>query len=130
MSGSFHEWSKDKIVEDCKHRTIAPNPGGVVLQLGYSTSETNSFALHTGPTIYQTRRGRVEGSRVTVPFNMLPFEHATANLLSNIMDFRGFDSSNMLILRGGILMSIGDFPEIMGQRISVAINLVGRLGVS
>ena len=26
------------------------------------------------------------------------------------MDFRGFDSSAILILRGRILMSVGDFP--------------------
>ena len=35
----------------------------------------------------------------------------TANLRTNMMDFRGFDSSIILILRGGILMSIGYFPE-------------------
>ena len=35
-----------------------------------------------------------------------------ANLRSStkILDFRGFDSSRILVLRGGILMSIGDFP--------------------
>ena len=32
---------------------------------------------------------------------------STANLPTNIVDFRGFDSSITLILRGGILMSIG-----------------------
>ena len=31
----------------------------------------------------------------------------TANLRTEILDFRGFDSSRVLILRGGILMSIG-----------------------
>ena len=31
------------------------------------------------------------------------------------MDFRGFDSSIILILRGGILMSIGIFPESLSQ---------------
>ena len=36
----------------------------------------------------------------------------TANLCTKILDFRGFDSSRILISRGGILMSIGDFPEI------------------
>ena len=33
-----------------------------------------------------------------------------ANLRTNIMDFRGFDSSIILNVRGGILMSIGNFP--------------------
>ena len=37
---------------------------------------------------------------------------------------RGFDSSIILILRGGIIMSIGNIREIISQRI-----LVGRLGV-
>ena len=43
----------------------------------------------------------------------------TANLPTNIMDCRGFDSSITLILRGG-----GEFPESSSQAI-----LVGRLGV-
>ena len=34
-----------------------------------------------------------------------------------------------LIIRGGILMSIGDFPESLSQAILVGIMLVGRLGV-
>ena len=35
----------------------------------------------------------------------------TANLRIKILDFRGFDPSRILILRGGILMSIGNFPD-------------------
>ena len=54
----------------------------------------------------------------------------TANLHTNIMDFGGFDSSIVLILRGGILMSIGDFEEDLSQAMLVGIMLVGRLGVS
>ena len=50
---------------------------------------------------------------------------ATANLGTNTMDFRGFDSSISLILTGGTLvMYTGDFPESLSQAI-----LVGRLGV-
>ena len=59
----------------------------------------------------------------------------TANLRTNIMDFRGFDSSIILILRGGmiIIMSMGDSPQSFSQsilvgRILVGIILVGRLG--
>ena len=52
-----------------------------------------------------------------------------ANLRTNIMDFRGFDSSMILRLRGGILMSKGDFPESLSQASLVGIMLVGRLGV-
>ena len=53
----------------------------------------------------------------------------TAHLRTNIMDFRGFDSSIILILRGGIPRPIGDFPESLSQAILVGIMLVERLGV-
>ena len=53
----------------------------------------------------------------------------TANLRTNIMDLRGFDSSRILILRGGILMSIGDFPESLSRANLAGIILEGRLGV-
>ena len=52
-----------------------------------------------------------------------------ANLRTSIMDFGGFDSSIVLNLRCGILMSIGDFPESLRQAILVGKMLVGRLGV-
>ena len=53
----------------------------------------------------------------------------TANLRTKILDFRGLDSSRILILRGGILMSIGNFPEIVSQPVLAGMILVGRLGV-
>ena len=52
-----------------------------------------------------------------------------ANLGTKILDFRGFDSSIILIFRGGILMSIRNFPYNLSQAILVGIILVGRLGV-
>ena len=55
---------------------------------------------------------------------------ATVNFPTKIMDFRGFDSSIILIIRGGIFMSVADFPESLSQAILVGIMLVGRLGVS
>ena len=54
---------------------------------------------------------------------------ATANLRTKIMDFRGFDSSNILIVRGGIPRPIGDFQEGLSQAILVGMILVWRLGV-
>ena len=54
---------------------------------------------------------------------------STANLRTKILDFRGFDSSRILIVRGGILMCVGNCPEVLSQRILVGIILVGRLGV-
>ena len=53
----------------------------------------------------------------------------TPNPPTNIVDFGGFDSSTILILRGGILMSIGDFPESSSRAMLVGTMLVGRLGV-
>ena len=44
-------------------------------------------------------------------------------------NFRGIDSSIILIVRGGILMSIGSFPESLSQAILAGRFLVGRLGV-
>ena len=52
-----------------------------------------------------------------------------ANLRTKILDFRGFDSSRILSLRGGILTSIGNFLESLSRGILVVIVLVGRLGV-
>ena len=52
----------------------------------------------------------------------------TANLPTNIVDFRGLDPSRILNLRGGILMSVGDFLESLSQAMLVGIMLVGRLG--
>ena len=48
----------------------------------------------------------------------------TANLRTNIMDFRGFDSSLILILRGGIPRPIGNFLEALSRAILVGIITV------
>ena len=52
-----------------------------------------------------------------------------ANIPTSLVDFRGFDSSIILNFRGGIIMSIGNFPESLNQAMLVGIMLVGRLGV-
>ena len=54
---------------------------------------------------------------------------ATANLRTKILDSRGFDSSIIFMLRGGILMAKVNSLESLSQRVLVAIILVGRLGV-
>ena len=43
------------------------------------------------------------------------------------MDFGGLDSSGVLILRVRIIISTGNFPEMLSQRISAGIISVGRL---
>ena len=53
----------------------------------------------------------------------------TANLRSKILDFRGFYISIILILRAGILMSVGNCLDFWSQAILVGIVLVGRLGL-
>ena len=47
---------------------------------------------------------------------------STFNLRTRIFDFRGFDSSRILIVRGGILMSMGNFPESLSQGILVGYS--------
>ena len=56
-------------------------------------------------------------------------KHITANLPTNIVDFKRLDSSIILISRDGIIMSIGDFPESLSRAILVGTILVGGLGV-
>ena len=46
-----------------------------------------------------------------------------------ILDVGGFDSSSILNLGDEILMSIGNSPESLSQRILVGILLEGRLGI-
>ena len=52
----------------------------------------------------------------------------TPNLPNNIVDFRGFDSSTILVLRGGIPRPIGDSPESLSQAILVGCNISRRIG--
>ena len=54
---------------------------------------------------------------------------STANPRTKILDFGGFDSSAILILRSEIPRPVGDFPESLSQAILAGVILVGRLGV-
>ena len=51
------------------------------------------------------------------------------NLRTKILDFRGLDSSRILILRGETPRPIGNFQESLSQAILAGIILIGRLGV-
>ena len=55
---------------------------------------------------------------------------STANLPTNTMDVRVFDSSMILIVRGGISRPTGDFPESWTQAMLLGMILVGRLAVA
>ena len=48
--------------------------------------------------------------------------NAYGNLRTKIMDFGGVYSSRILILRGGILMSMGNFLEMSSQTNNTLIN--------
>ena len=55
----------------------------------------------------------------------------TADLRTEILDFGGFDSSRILMSRGGTLMSIGNFSEVLSQQTLVGIcNLSRGFGIS
>ena len=49
----------------------------------------------------------------------------TANLRTKILDFRGFDPSVILSLRGGVLMSTENLPEVLIQGVFVGIIQYG-----
>ena len=49
-------------------------------------------------------------------------------LRANIVDFGGFDSSIALVLRGELLMSMGNFPESLTRAMLVGVMLVRGLG--
>ena len=52
------------------------------------------------------------------------------NLPTHIVDFVGVDSSIVLILRGGILRPIGNFPESLTQAMLVRCNVNREMGRS
>ena len=69
------------------------------------------------------RRARAASARRLVPRRRWAAGHGaarlrearTADLPTQIMDFRWFDPSIISILRGGIPRPIGDFPESLTQ---------------
>ena len=50
---------------------------------------------------------------------LLGNQENTPNLRTKILDFRELDPSRISIKRNEIIMSIGNFPEILNQRISI-----------
>ena len=54
----------------------------------------------------------------------------TANFRTKILDIRGSASSRILVLRGGIIMPVGNLLESSSQRILAGIVLVGRSGAA
>ena len=78
-------------------------------------------------SVLAIRRSRISkgGSRIPEPMAYLDLGVLMANLHTKILDFGGFDSSLILVLRGGILMSVGNFFDLSSEHI-----LVGRDNLS
>ena len=55
-------------------------------------------------------------------------KNSAPNLPTNIMDFRGFDSSVILILRGRIPRLVGNFPESLSQAMLIGCNVARESG--
>ena len=91
------------------------------LSLSFSLSMYIYIYIHTHMYVLYVLGLRMENGRTE--------NGRTANLRPKILDFKGFDSSIILILRGGLFVSVGNFPEIRSQTILAGIILVGRLGV-
>ena len=73
----------------------------------------------------------VSGSASPLQAPQSPSVCPTPNLPTNIVGFRGFDSSVVLILRGGIPRPTGNFPESLSQAMLVGCNVsreIGRTG--
>ena len=81
-----------------------------------------SISRRRSPPAGNIRWGRVSGESP----RLRPIFVRTS---TKILDFRGFDSSRILILRDEIPRSIGDFPECLSQGILAGIILAERLGV-
>ena len=80
------------------------------------------------PYVDSTRACVQVAFQVTIPISFHRFNATTPNLPTNIVDFRGFDSSIILILRVGILRSIGDFPESLTRAMLVGCNVSREIG--
>ena len=68
------------------------------------------------------------GSPFVAPLSRSAVCGGTANLPTNIVDFKGFDSSVNLILRGGIPRPKGDLPERLTQAMLVGCNVSREIG--
>ena len=98
-------------------------PSGIGGLEGVLEGRQRSWSPATGTC--RLRRARLADN----PGRVSAARSCTTSLRTKILDFRGFDSSIILKLRGGILMSTGNIPEIVSQQIFVGIILVGRLVV-
>ena len=117
-----------------KHSNIKDKCGNTYIHIKHTSSLRGSSrktrsAHHA--SLYRLRNPRSalgarggEAPRARAPLQAT----ATPNLPISIVDFRGFDSSVILILRGGITRSIGDFPESLTQAMLVGCNVSREIG--
>ena len=116
--------------QPCRHRQNCAKLKfpPVVLQYSFASSWS---ALYQGALWGVSRMplSRACGCICTRATNWGSSTWCAANLLTKILDLRGFDSSIILILRGEILRPIGNFLEILSRQILAGRFFVGRLGV-
>ena len=120
--------------QECTSKGIRPQ--GVVLKLRKSLQK-RAYALSSyAPTCAALKYTAVcckTGRQLAFDHRLQagrPARRITANLRTKTLNFGGFDSSRILMLRRGILMFIGIFLESLSQQILVGRILVGRLGVT
>ena len=91
-----------------------------------NNSSSSSSSSHNINNNNNDNGGAGPGGEALVAPGLGGTKMCTANLRTKILDFEGFYSSTILMLRGGILMSIVSFLERLNQQILIGIILVGR----
>ena len=108
-------------------RTLLLPDGGAPIWSNFPKARFCASARETfGPDVERCGRERRPACQSSEHLQTTTY---TANLRAMILDFRGFDSSRILNSRGGIVRSIGHFPDSLSQAVLVGIVLIGRLGV-
>ena len=88
---------------------ICPQPPTAQHRLSGHSDPAGAWSLFS-PAGCRKVFGRCSSATCASLEGQVPIKPGTPNLPTSIVDFRGLDSSTILILRGGILMSMGNFP--------------------
>ena len=113
---------------------MGPDPGRFEPSKGISEANISNGSGIRDPQfeILRVEVMRTDRIRSLAPRIILRVEgcpNSTANLRTKILDFRGFVPSRILILRGGILLSIRNLTETSSQGVLAGIiNLSREIG--
>ena len=95
------------------------------------TKENDS--LHNSPqfsaVLRETTKRITQKNTQQILAPEISYSGSTSNVPTKMLDFRRFDSSIILISRGGIPRPVGDFPESLTRAMLVGTMLIGRLCV-